>query len=128
MKYSIFFKTDHEYFVFKTSGKFSVEDHSRLLRELVSHTEWRKGMNLIADHSDAGFEGVSVDDIEEVCQSVIVADEKYGAGRCAVIIPPEGFSIAEIYKFRTELSLSMKIKIFQASEYDDALSWLIEEN
>lgn len=115
-------------FIVQTSGEFSNADHALALKTLTEHPDWKRGTSFVMDHRECSFKAVTVEEIDDVINSVQVIEQEFGRARCAVVAPIEGFSKHAMYKFNREMTHKIEHELFDATQYEEALEWCSEKN
>lgn len=124
MLFKIIKPKNADLFIIKTSGEFSVNDHSVALKAFFLHPDWYSGVPLVMDNRDCCFESISLNDIDCVVTFVTMLEEKFGASRCAIVMPDSGISKASIYKFMAEMkNRPPELKVFTSIDYEEAVNW-----
>ncbi len=124
MEFEIISESENGGFILKTSGQYAVEDYIMMLKHLALHSSWKKGMDVLLDHRQTSFEDFSVDLMSQISDATVALDERYGAKRCAIVAPTEGFSKIGMFKFDVDSKVGTITKIFPPDEYADAIRWL----
>ncbi len=127
MKYEIFDESAKGKFRIITFGDLTIEGFSVMLKNLISHPCWNKGIKLLMDHRQSSWKNADVESLEKLADIIISIDKEYGAGRCAIVTPQkEGTAWSVMFKYVIECSptIGLKTKIFNENEYTDAQDWL----
>jgi len=124
MEFEIRDESEKGRFILKTFGNFSVPEHVVTIRELTSHPNWKKGMNLLVDHSKVSIEDFGVEEVPLMAESLAAANELFGCARHAIIVPRGGYFKATMVKFLADPKIRWTVKLFEDYEYDAAIVWL----
>ncbi|MDQ3799025.1 MAG: hypothetical protein M3384_06210 [Acidobacteriota bacterium] len=105
-------------------GVYNIDDHMRMLEDLVTRDSWKPGMNLLIDDTSLDFRQSSLEELREVSIRRIGLDALIGGGKTAVLVSSlTGFARARQYELITSGKISAKIEIFR--DEDEALLWLL---
>ena len=74
MEYEIDFDSEAEIAIVRTSGVASLEGFSAYLRSLVSDPRWRRGMDVLSDHTALEAGNLTAGDIEALVSADVSAD------------------------------------------------------
>ena len=124
MEFEIIDESGNGRFVTKTFGQFSTENMTLMLKQLVSHNHWKKGLDLLMDHRQLSLDEATVDEVSQLAKVIGALEKDFAAGRCAMVVPDKGPGIAAIFKYAIDLKSEMVIKMFEPAEYRNALNWL----
>lgn len=124
MNFEITEKEIGKLFELQVSGSYNIDDYIFMIKELALHRNWKKGLNLLVNLSDATFENTQPRDTQHISNIVTVIENQYGPGHCAIVIPEEIISLTSFYKFSIDLTAQFKTAIFKSKEHEIALNWL----
>ncbi|WDP91318.1 MAG: hypothetical protein HUN04_17090 [Desulfobacter sp.] len=112
-------------FLIKLSGPFSIDSQISMLRELVSHSNWRKGLNQVIDARELEFENYNINEIDSAALSVALLKKHFENSRHAIILSKEadGLMKSEMFNFLTGDKVGWVSRIFTEDEYENALTW-----
>lgn len=106
------------------AGIYNIDDHMRMLEDLVSHNFWKPGMNLLLDESNLTYHGITLEQLREAGARRIKMDALVGAGKTAVVMNTmTDFARGRQYELITSGKVSAKIEIFKDEE--KAVRWLL---
>ena len=125
MKYTLTFEDAKNRFTLKTFGNLTMFGIQDMIKQLVSHQDWKKGRDLFIDHREASFEEISVEDIMLLSKMVTMLDETLGARRCSVISSDDGHMKNAMYKNTVDPDKAdIVTRTFSALQYNEAIAWL----
>ena len=104
------------------SGKVNVLELRRIYSELIRHSDWRAGYDILCDYRQIEDFDVSARDIDEISEWQTSIDNLIGNGKCAVVASRDSvFGMSRMWEM-IYTERSQDICIFR--ELDDALLWL----
>lgn len=124
MRYDIIFTPEKNRFTLKTYEYLTMTGIQEMIRELVTHKDWKKGRDLFIDHREASFEKISIEDIISLSNTVMLLDETLGAHRCSVISSDDGYLKNAMYQNKIDSNAKIVTRTFLPTEYDQAIAWL----
>lgn len=125
MEYEISFDSDAEIAIVRTSGAASLEGFSAYLRALVSDPRWRRGMDVLSDHTALEAGHPTASDIEALVAVHYPFAHAIGPGLCAIVCGSSlKFGLARMFDAHASLQLPFKSRIFMNT--DAAVAWLRE--
>lgn len=124
MHYKINDESENNRFVIKMSGPFTLQSHAALLKELVSHPNWKKGLDLLVDGREVSLEYFEAEQIKIAATSVVHFGDFIGECRHAIICPDEGFTKVSMFTFFADEEVGWTSRLFSSDEYAEAVSWL----
>jgi hypothetical protein len=87
MHYEIRFEENESFVTIRTFGELNVDGHQHFLGELITHSKWKAGMNVLVDHRAASLATVTLHDIQVVSLLVKQLKDNLGSGgRCAIVL------------------------------------------
>jgi hypothetical protein len=106
------------------TGIYNIDDHLRMLEDLVSRHFWQPGMNWLLDESGLNYQGITLEQLREAAARRVEMDASLGAGKTAVVMGTlTDFARARQYELITSGKVSAKIDIFKNE--NAALNWLL---
>jgi hypothetical protein len=111
MEFEIFDESKKGRFVLKASDHYSTEDHIEIIKQLVHHPHWRKGLDVLVDLQHESLENALVTDMIQISGIVAIIDKEYGVRRCAIVVPLCGFSKAALYKYQVDPKVDMATRV-----------------
>ena len=104
-------------------GKDSFLDRVSRLNEVISHSEWRPGSNILEDCRELTVMDMDINDIFHITDIHVMKDGEIGDGKMAIVtrLGTVG-SILQMWKSNTEERVSQEIRIFH--DMDSAEVWL----
>jgi hypothetical protein len=125
MEYEISFDSDAEIAIVRTSGAASLEGFSAYLRALVSDPRWRRGMDVLSDHTALDAGNLTAADIEALVAVHYPYAHAIGPGLCAIVCGSSlKFGLARMFDAHASLQLPFRSRIF--TNVDEAVAWLRE--
>lgn len=125
MEYEIVFDIDSELAIVRTSGAASLEGFSAYLQALVSDPRWRRGMDVLSDHTDLEASHVTAGDIEALVAIHVPYAHAIGPGLCAIVCGSSlKFGLARMFDAYAYDQLPFRSRVFATIE--EAFAWLRE--
>jgi hypothetical protein len=126
MKYKITFDESARVLVVKTSGAMTGADFIKMAEDLLKHPECASGGNVIFDHSDLDFSGVSVEELEVIRRFHQKNENRIGDGKSAMVVKP-GFlqKWHELWGQGQKIKTKNKVTVFE--NFSNAASWVQTE-
>jgi hypothetical protein len=107
-----------------TGGVYNIDDHMRMLEDVVNRDFWKPGMNLLIDDSRLDFHQTSLEQLREAGLKRLRFDPLIGGGKTAVIVDSlADFARVRQYELITSGKVAAKIDIFK--DEDKAVLWLL---
>jgi hypothetical protein len=124
MDYEITFEEKESFVAIRTSGELDVQGHQHLLGELMTHSKWKAGINVLVDHRAASLATLTPRDIQMVSLMVKRLKDRLGSGgRCAIVLSDDAeFTKVAMWKVLTEPEVGFKIEFFDSIE--EGKEWL----
>ena len=110
---------------FKTRGVASVSDLDAMVREGVADPRWRRGMNVLLDHSDCDWSEMPLHAIEERANLLIEQADAIGYQRCAFVVGNESsYGVGRMLGLLLDSRVKFAARAFMSIE--EARAWLAE--
>ena len=103
-------------------GKVNVLELRDIYSELIKHSEWRAGFDILCDYRAIDDFDISIRDIDEIVEWQTSIDNMIGNGKCAVVA--SGDSIFGMSRMWEMISAKCSQDICIFSDLDDAVLWL----
>lgn len=127
MEYEIRDESEKNRFIIKLSGRLSMDDHSAMLKELVSHPHWKKGRKMLVDVRQVSAQGVGADEMVALAKTIGPFKDKLGPTRHAFVCSEGTYSLTSMFHYIVDDQVGWTSKLFTADEYEAALTWLAQE-
>lgn len=114
-----------DFVVVTTQGPFDVNDHRRMVEDIVSRDFWHPGLSVFFDHRllDFGWSGFSA--IRQAVENHSANDERIGDGKAAILMKSlADYGRGRQFELLTEGQVGAKLRIFR--DESEALRWLRE--
>lgn len=109
----------------KTSGKFTVEDHARLIEDLISRDFWTPGTNVLFDHRDLEFCHTTMSLMQQAAGNHKNKDDLIGDGKAALLMKSVAdFGRGRQFEILASDKVSAKLRVFLGETA--ALEWMLE--
>ena len=123
MEFEIVFDTDSELAIVRTSGVASLEGFSAYLKALVSDPRWRRGMDVLSDHTALEAGHLTAGDVEALVGIHLPFTHAIGPGLCAIVSGSSlKFGLARMFEAHAFERLPFRSRIFTTVE--EASTWL----
>lgn len=124
MFWTIEYVNDRHFVRVVATGSYNMDDHLRMLEEVVTRDFWKPGMNWLLNESNLTYRGTSLEQLREAAALRVKMDARIGAGKTAVVMGTlTDFARARQYELITSGKISAKIDIFK--DEDKAIRWLL---
>jgi hypothetical protein len=108
------------------SGVYNVEDHIRMLEDLVSRDFWTPGTNILLDELALDYRGTTLEQLREAAARRVRMDALIGGGKVAALMKSiPDFVRARQYELITDGKISARIRVFR--DEAEAIKWLLAE-
>ena len=126
MEWTIHHETGRDYLVVTTRGTFSVDDHRRMVDDIVSRDFWRPGMAVLFDHRALDFGDAGFAAMRQAAETHLARDICIGDGKAAVLMGTlADYGRGRQFELLTEGRVSARMQIFL--DEAQALRWLLDE-
>jgi hypothetical protein len=124
MRWTVEFPGSGDHAVVTTSGTFSVDDHRRMIEDIVSRPEWRPGTDVLFDHRDLIFGDADVRSMTEARGNHLEYEERIGNGKAAILMGClTDYGRGRQFEMLTDESISARLCIFL--DPAEARDWLL---
>jgi hypothetical protein len=124
MSWTVEYIEDRRFIRVVIRGVYNIDDHMRMLEDVVTRDFWTPGINLLIDESNLDYRGVTLEQLREAGTRRLNFDARIGGGKTAVVLNSlADFARARQYELITSGKISAKIEIFRKA--DKALEWLL---
>lgn len=112
--------------IVRTSGEADPREFVRGRRSVMNDPRYRPGMNVLLDHTELDFSGVTADGLAEMAESSTGDDDEVGnAGYFAIVTPrPLAFGLARMWQAFLSTQFDERVVIVETVEA--AYGWLEE--
>lgn len=123
MHWSIEYLEPHDYVHVAIRGHFTAGDFERLHKEIVSHSQWRPGLNVLFDDTDLDTDNLYTADIEYIAELIAAMRSDYENSKMAIVVSSDvQYGLARQLQSMTEAQTGTQIRVFINEE--EAASWL----
>ena len=123
MEFEIVFDTDSGFAIVRTCGVASLESFSVYLRALVSDSRWRRGMDVLYDHTALEAGHLTAGDIKALVAIHFPFAHAIGPGRGAIVAGSSlKFGLARMFEAYADGRLPFRPRVFATVE--EAVAWL----
>ncbi|HEX8250946.1 MAG TPA: hypothetical protein VF599_22420 [Pyrinomonadaceae bacterium] len=124
MSWTIDYEDDRRFVRVVARGVYNIDDHMRMLEDVVTRDFWTPGINLLLDESNLDYRGITLEQLREAAARRVSFDARIGSSKTAVVLNSlTDFARARQYELITSGKISAKIEIFRQA--DKALEWLL---
>ncbi len=107
MNHEIIDETNLGRFIIKRYGYLTYERSSIMLKDLLSHKNWRKGMSFLMDFRQASLEEFSIEQLKNLGILLSSLNNIIGDGRCAIVALPDQLGKVAMHNFNSESKLGL---------------------
>ena len=123
MNWTVEYRESGHYVIVTADGKFTVEDHRKLLEDVSSREFWRPGMNLFVDNRKLDFDDAGSEEIMQASINHSKIDALFGNGKTGILMKSiSDFVLGREYEMLTDEKVSADLHIFLDEK--QALRWL----
>lgn len=124
MRWTIVYVKEHDFVRVGTKGIYNIDDHIRMLEDVVTRDFWKSDMNLLINASELDFSDTRLEQLRAVSVKRIELDALIGSGKTAIVMNSiTDFARARQYELLTSGKVAAKIDVFKNE--DKALEWLL---
>jgi len=110
----------------KTAGTFSIEDHVRMIEDIVTREFWKPGTDIFFDHRNMQFGKTDIELMRQATANHKKYDKLIGNGRAAILMKSlTDFGRGRQFELLSSDKISAKLRIFL--EEEKAVDWLSEK-
>ena len=110
----------------KTAGTFSIEDHVRMIEDIVTREFWKPGTDIFFDHRNLQFGKTDIELMRSASANHKKYDKLIGNGRAAILMKSlTDFGRGRQFELLSSDKISAKLRIFL--EEEKAVDWLSEK-
>jgi hypothetical protein len=121
MKWTVEREPEADFVRVVTSGDFSVDDHRRMIEDIVARPYWRPGTDVLFDHRRMDLSRVGYAAMEQASESHVRYGERIGDGRAAIVVRSAvDYGSARQFEMLTEHQAHARLRVFlDAGEAED---------
>lgn len=114
------------YAIVTTSGTFDVDDHLRMIKDIVSRPGWRPGTDVLFDHRGLSFDDADLRAMYQASGNHLGHDERIGSGKAAILMRSlNDYGRARQFELLTADRVSATMRIFLNEA--EAVDWLEQQ-
>lgn len=126
MEWTIGHGSSRDYLVVATRGAFSVDDHRRMIEDIISRDFWRPGMSVLFDHRELDFGDSGLAVMRQAAENHLARDICIGDGKAAILMKTlADYGRGRQFELLTEGQVGARLQIFR--DEAQALHWLLGE-
>ena len=115
-----------DYFAVATRGAFDVDDHRRMVKDIISRDFWRPGMSVLFDHRALDFGDTGYAEMRKAADNHLSNDICIGEGKAAILMKSlADYGRGRQFELLTEGQVSARMQVFL--DEAQAVRWLLEE-
>jgi len=124
MHWTIAYAKDRHFVKVVAKGIYNIDDHIRMLEDVVARDFWKLGMNLLINASELDFSDTRLEQLRAVSLKRIELDTLIGNGKTAIVMNSmTDFARGRQYELIMSGKVAAKIDVFKNE--DKALEWLL---
>ena len=109
----------------RTDGRFSVDDHRRMVEDILARGDWRPGTPVLFDNRRLDFGEVGIEAMHGAHENHRAHDAEVGGGRVAILMGSVAdFGTGRQFELLSEGHVQAQLRVFQQEE--DAIRWLTD--
>jgi hypothetical protein len=107
-----------------TEGDFNLNDHLKMIENILSRDFWQAGMDILFDHRNLNFGATDISVFKGASRNHQQNDERIGNGKAAHLMKSlTDFGRGRQYELIADSKVSAKLRIFLDEK--EAVDWLI---
>jgi hypothetical protein len=123
MKWRIEYSPKQKFIRINLEGKFSVEGHLEMIKDILSQAFWRPGMNVLFDNRRLDYGSSSFEAMTQASRNQAAHDEDIGDGKAALLMKSVAdFGLGRQYEIITDEKISANVHVFL--DENQAIRWL----
>lgn len=123
MKWTVEFSSSLSIVKIVTGGIFTVDDHLKMVEDIISQPFWKPGMDTLFDHRNLEFVKTDIQIMKAVSENHKKFEKQIGGGKAAILMKSlTDFARGRQFELLTGSSVSAKLNIFMDER--KALEWL----
>jgi|SRR5215213_2631711 len=124
MRWTIVYVKDRHFAKVIAKGIYNIDDHMRMLKDVVTRDFWQPGMNLLINALELDFSDTRLEQLRAVSLKRIELDALIGNGKTAIVMSSiTDFARGRQYELIMSGKVAAKIDVFKNE--DKALEWLL---
>lgn len=125
MNWEVEHRAHRAFVIIKTAGTFSIEDHMRMIEDIVTRDFWKPGTDIFFDHRNLQFGKTDIELMRSASANHKKYDKLIGDGRAAILMKSlTDFGRGRQFELLSSDKISAKLRIFL--EEKAALEWISE--
>lgn len=126
MNWVVEHRENRAFVTIKTAGTFSIEDHVRMIEDIVTREFWKPGTDIFFDHRNMQFGKTDIELMRQATANHKKYDKLIGNGRAAILMKSlTDFGRGRQFELLSSDKISAKLRIFL--EEEQAVDWLSEK-
>jgi len=126
MNWTTDYREDKDFVTVVTSGNFTLEDHLKMIEDIVSRDFWEPGKDVFFDHRSLNFGNTNIELMKRASENHQKHDKIIGNGRAAILMKSlVDFGRGRQFELLSADNVSARLRIF--TDQQDALNWLAEK-
>lgn len=126
MEWTVEHRAAQDYVIVATRGPFALNDHARMIEDIVSRGFWHPGMAVLFDHRALDFGASGLAAMRQASENHAANDARIGCGRAAVVMKtPADYGRGRQFEMLTDGRVEATVQIFL--DETEALRWLLGE-
>ncbi|HET7233622.1 MAG TPA: hypothetical protein VFJ16_26670 [Longimicrobium sp.] len=123
MRWTVEIPRGDGYAVVTTSGTFDVNDHVRMIEDIITRPGWLPGMDVLFDHRALDFGEADLRAMYQAGDNHLRNDERIGNGRAAILMRSlNDYGRGRQFELLTEGRVSATMRVFL--DEAEARDWL----
>ena len=123
MEHTITFDSNNGQFNIKTRGDGDVTSVVAFFKNIITHPEWKPGLNILMDHRELKIDTLEMAGIQSISRRFKKIGPKLGDGKLALVMKRDiDFGLARTWEILTAEAVDIAIEVFRSM--DEASRWL----
>lgn len=126
MEWTIDHRTGQAYATVATRGVFRLDDHLRMIEDIVSRDFWRPGMAVLFDHRQLDFGDSGLWVMRQAAENHLARDTSIGDGKAAILMKSAAdYGRGRQFEMVADGQVGARMQVFL--DEVRALRWLLED-
>jgi hypothetical protein len=127
MEWTIEHDPEMPYLVVRTRGEFNLQDHLRMVEDILSQPFWAPSTDVLFDHREMEFGNIGFAEMTAARSAHASHDAQIGSGKSAMLMRSQrDFGLGRQFELLSEEFVAAKLRVFL--DEAEARAWLAGES
>jgi hypothetical protein len=123
MEWTIEHDPQRPYLEVRTRGEFTLQDHVRMVEDILARPFWVPGTDVLFDHRELDFGNIGFAEMTAARSTHASHDEQIGNGKSAMLVRSQrDFGLSRQFELLSEEFVAAKLRVFL--DEAEARAWL----